>query len=404
MSTVFWSWQSDLDARVTRDVVRDALLAAIKELSIEIEERHELTSDTKGVAGSPDIVATILEKIDAAAVFVADVTPIANSPTGKAVANPNVLIELGYAKKSLGLQRIIQVWNTAFDGAKIEHLPFDMRGRRSPLSYNLAPGSTTEELRAARHKLSLDLKEALRASIASIQPEAPLGPNWQPALASTSALWFDPTTPLLINDSGSAGSKQLAPGPYAYVRIVPSSWSIPANFADGSPHPIMLGPTQGYSWGMVRGGFLVYNGSIRASENRELRNFAIQFRATGEIWGVSTFVVSDDGKRFFADAFISHAYDFIEANVKYLTAQQASGPYHVRMGVAPIEGTQWTSETRWGGQSIALEDRAQGEFMIGNDTEEEILNKIIPAWADLASAYGVPAPTRPIIVRQIRGY
>ena len=46
--------------------------------------------------GSPDIVATILAKIEAAAVFVADVTPIAVSPGGKHVANPNVLIELGY--------------------------------------------------------------------------------------------------------------------------------------------------------------------------------------------------------------------------------------------------------------------------------------------------------------------
>ena len=74
--TVFWSWQSDLDGRVTREVVRFALDEAIKILSADLEEadRPSLTSDTQGVAGTPDIVATILRKIDEAAVFVGDVT------------------------------------------------------------------------------------------------------------------------------------------------------------------------------------------------------------------------------------------------------------------------------------------------------------------------------------------
>ncbi len=87
-NTIFWSWQSDLDSRVTRDLVRYALDEAIAMLAADIEEadRPSLTSDTQGVAGSPDIVATILRKIDEAAVFVGDVTPIAVSASGKACA------------------------------------------------------------------------------------------------------------------------------------------------------------------------------------------------------------------------------------------------------------------------------------------------------------------------------
>ena len=97
--TVFWSWQSDLDGRVTRELVRSALDQAIGMISADLDEaeRPSLTSDTQGVAGTPDIVATILRKIDEAAVFVGDVTPVAVSSDGKACANPNVLIELGYA-------------------------------------------------------------------------------------------------------------------------------------------------------------------------------------------------------------------------------------------------------------------------------------------------------------------
>lgn len=85
--TVFWSWQSDLDGRVTRELIRSALDQAIGMLAADLDEaeRPSLTSDTQGVAGTPDIVATILRKIDEAAVFVADVTPIAVSVEGSPV-------------------------------------------------------------------------------------------------------------------------------------------------------------------------------------------------------------------------------------------------------------------------------------------------------------------------------
>jgi hypothetical protein len=120
MSTVFWSWQSDRPARETRSVIRDALFAALDRIAADLEEadRPELDHDTRGVPGSPDIVATILTKIEAAAVFIADVTPIAVSDGGKHLANPNVLIELGYAKHAIGTERVILVWNTAFTDPK----------------------------------------------------------------------------------------------------------------------------------------------------------------------------------------------------------------------------------------------------------------------------------------------
>jgi hypothetical protein len=162
--TVFWSWQSDLDGRVTREVIRFALDQAITILAADLQEadRPSLTSDTQGVAGTPDIVATILRKIDEAAVFVGDVTPIAVSENGKACANPNVLLEMGYANKALTEHRVIQVWNTAFEGATIDALPFDMRGRRGPLSFHLPVGADTATLRAARDGLARELVGALK--------------------------------------------------------------------------------------------------------------------------------------------------------------------------------------------------------------------------------------------------
>lgn len=404
MSTIFWSWQSDLDPRVTRNIVRVALAAAIDDLHAELDERHEMTSDTQGIAGSPDIVATILEKIDAATVFVADVTPIALSPTGKAVANPNVLIELGYAKKSLGLTRVILVWNTAFDGATIEQLPFDLRGRRAPLSFELAVGASTDDLRKARDQLRNRLREALRASIEVARPAVAQMAAWQPAHESSPALWFDPAKELTINDSGSSGTAFVHPGPYAYVRIMPANWTVQSNFGQDGVHLKILGPTQGYSWGAVRGGFFTYTGSVRSQERRPLTNFAIQFRATGEIWGVSPFTTNADRDRFFADAFINHAHEFIEGNAEYLKQQGAHGPLEIRMGATDLTGQQWVTDTRWGGHPVALEEDVEVTFSLPTNSEEDRLTALEQSWGEFVNAFGLPQPPRSVLVRQIRGF
>src|SRR5262249_48081008 len=69
-----------------------------------------LDQDRQGLPGSPDLARAILDKIDKAAIFVADVTTGAQAkgtktPAGKRIKgrrfiNPNVAIELGYALRS----------------------------------------------------------------------------------------------------------------------------------------------------------------------------------------------------------------------------------------------------------------------------------------------------------------
>jgi predicted nucleotide-binding protein len=134
---VFWSWQSDLPPSVSKKFVQDALSEALDKVALDLElspaERPELDHDTKGEAGLVEIVNTILQKIDSATVFVADVTPIAVTAEGKKVPNPNVMIELGHALKSLGHAAIVLVANTEF-GGKPEDLPFDLRMTRKPSS------------------------------------------------------------------------------------------------------------------------------------------------------------------------------------------------------------------------------------------------------------------------------
>jgi hypothetical protein len=103
---VFWSWQDDLDPARHRHFIKTCLEEAVaqvgQELGLEDANRPELDHDTKNERGMVDIVATILRKIAESAVFVADVTPIGRSAGGKAVPNPNVLIELGWALREPG--------------------------------------------------------------------------------------------------------------------------------------------------------------------------------------------------------------------------------------------------------------------------------------------------------------
>ena len=77
--TVFFSWQSDRSE--TRSVINSALDTAVKNLNntVPLEVKLRVDHDTAGVAGWPEITATILEKIERCEVFVADLTPI-NGP------------------------------------------------------------------------------------------------------------------------------------------------------------------------------------------------------------------------------------------------------------------------------------------------------------------------------------
>ncbi len=56
---------------------------------------------------------------------------------GKAMPNPNVLLELGYAAAKLGWDRLVLVMNTNYGHP--EELPFDLRNRRFPLTFKIAP-------------------------------------------------------------------------------------------------------------------------------------------------------------------------------------------------------------------------------------------------------------------------
>ncbi len=125
----------------------------------------------------PDLAATILEKIDAATVFVGDVTPVGATPpvkgnegakSGRPLMNPNVAIELGYALRSISDKKVLAVLNLAYGDET--SLPFDIKHKRWPIKYQLVEGATSTEVKAQQKVLKDQFVTALRGFIS----EAPI--------------------------------------------------------------------------------------------------------------------------------------------------------------------------------------------------------------------------------------
>jgi hypothetical protein len=163
--TVFYSWQSDLPRKITRDFIHEAAVAAVARMGIGLvlEESPRLDHSTDGVSGLPSIGDTILGKIDQCGMFIADVSFVGRTNRGdrqkKLMPNPNVLFELGYAFARIGWRRLILTMNTAYGEEK--DLPFDLRFRRFPFGYKIS--EDRHDIDQQRDKLSRDIEMALRS-------------------------------------------------------------------------------------------------------------------------------------------------------------------------------------------------------------------------------------------------
>lgn len=181
MSTVFYSWQSDLPEN--RGVIQWALDKATKNLSrdLNLDEPLRVDQDTEGVAGWPEITSALFDKIDRCEVFVADITPI-NGPYSdfRITPNPNVLLELGYALGTgFGRTRIICVINTHYlPNGDLRELPFDLRGSRpvqfalqDPTERGVESGQEDPTRTRARADLAAKLEVALATVMEALEAE-----------------------------------------------------------------------------------------------------------------------------------------------------------------------------------------------------------------------------------------
>ena len=147
---IFYSWQSDLPANTTRNLILDSIKDAVKLLRDTVS--IEADRDTQGQSGSPDISQTILAKIEKCDIFIADVTPVCTykktdkdgRTKNKLMPNPNVMLELGYASHVVGWNNVICIMNGEY--GNVDDMPFDIRNHRL-MVYNINEQSSKADVR-----------------------------------------------------------------------------------------------------------------------------------------------------------------------------------------------------------------------------------------------------------------
>ncbi|MBX3620623.1 MAG: hypothetical protein KF891_11660 [Rhizobacter sp.] len=342
---IFWSWQSDTPSSIGRDLVKSALKEAIKLLAEELDlaeaERPELDHDTKDVPGLAPIADTIFEKIDKSAIFIADVTLVGSTPDGKKTPNPNVMIELGYAMKSLGPGCLVLVANSA-GGFRPEDLPFDLRHRRGPITYELADSADRDARSKAQKSLVKDLTGALRVNLTSLAPAPIAEPPQYTSLADDRSIWFDPSQILKVHD-GENGSLQHG-ATKAYLRISASGWQ--ANKPTRREiHDQALSPFGPWRHGTasVQNEFGVMTAGWGRSKE-EITALTQWFDKTAEIWGVSPiYGFERDGLRQFADIALLKEWRIrLREWIQLFDALGARKPLRVEAGITGMQGLHWS--------------------------------------------------------------
>jgi hypothetical protein len=303
-ATIFFSWQADRPRVVCRNFLERALIKAIERISqtTEIDEPPEreitLDRDTQNVAGFPPIVDTIFNKIDAAAVFVPDLTFVGTRADGcRPTPNPNVLIEYGWALKALGHGRIVPVMNTAFGEPSDETLPFDLRHHRHPIKYHCPADADEETRKAVRDRLAKELEHAIELvlqseSYLSSLPRPPAPATFQATAEVGPGLFRSLVDAIGLGTNFPESDQEiiLASGPRMWLRVMPVNkqnrvWKTDelrqaATQAQGHLRLLWDGYS-GLSYLVAHDGFGVYT-----RINKGIAQAATFVFRSGEIWAI----------------------------------------------------------------------------------------------------------------------
>lgn len=233
---IFFSWQADVPTKTGRNFIESALQAAVRDISGEIaiqeadRSQFAIDSDTRGVGGTPPIVDTIFKKIDAAAIVVVDLTLTGVRLDGKRrTPNPNVLLEYGWALKSVGHKRIITIMNSAFSEAD-DALPFDLAHLRRPFGFKLAEDADEITRTRVRKELARFFSEAIRVirdsgDLDDLLPKPPAPVPFRAKASQDGQARYRPRGERLgITDNILTGGRDvlMQDGPAMWVRLMPA--------------------------------------------------------------------------------------------------------------------------------------------------------------------------------------
>jgi hypothetical protein len=345
-----------------------------------------------------DISQTSLTKLANAAVMIADVTPIGETSIGKAIPNPNVMVELGYALHSIGFERIIAILNTA-SGYGIEDLPFDIRHRRI-LTYELASSATKDQIKAVRESLVKQLAFAIQLNIQVVRDTRSaatpiIGVKRDPKFAG---LW-NADWPVTHSDAfGEVARVRPHDLSRAWLRIIPD------NYPGGQPAITRLdqlpdsarlwapyGAGNSGNFGSCTFGYVTYwvagtdeDGTCKA------RNIAAFLEETGEVWISDGVALSEHQNR----TQISYAHllsSWARGLDQGMACLDALGASKRRRVIIGIEGI---NEAVWHIQSGYVPARSRKTEMVFDETDrdwqhERRLKFLCDGWNKLRDAFSI---------------
>jgi len=402
---VFWSWQNDFEPKVCRLFIREALIAATdlaaEDLGLEDADRPEVDHDTKNTPGMADIAATILEKIAKSAVFVADVTPIGVTAAGKALPNPNVLVELGWAMGKIGPERVICVLNTA-SGYKADDLPFDIRHRRM-MTYGLAPSADKRARLDAKKRLSDELFEALRSNLALHLSDSAAAKAIEGVEASATdpSIWATAGTTLEYADPFEPAIKKSLPfptRPRAYVRIVPGHWrSHKPNVNEISrlPAELTIRPGGSFDWGFCQEGFVSFSVRLDGeSRGQQVVDAVMFFDSTGEFWATIGSIVGDAvrGPSIRQEAVVRYWAQAVKTAFAVFQKFDAAPEWRIELGLVGMDGVRWPGA--WADDSpLARKPSFTRRLQLRGWDSVQLLKLLTDAFTDIKDVFALPRAT-----------
>lgn len=404
--TVFYSWQSDLDARVTRQLIRESLNAALTLVNAQlgVDDAARLDQDTQGVPGMPDIVTTILAKIDGCAVFVPDLSLVAVAPNGSRSPNPNVLLELGYALRAKSDRQIVPVMNESFGAAS--ELPFDLARRRWPLRFSLAEGADLSSFRETRERLTSALADAIRAVISAAE-EPPQSQRYEPLSPVHRSSSFLADGEVLVRETDAFADGPPEPvlwrnGPQLFLRVFPEAPAEPRlpsqELLRAARTTPPLGRVIGFQVERNKYGAVSYAVPKTSPEETRVAVILTQLFGAGEIWGINgmTLVKNPDRPYVPTGVVIEVLTNNLAAYMKCMADHfRAVPPLRFIVGLSGIEGYQLAMPRGYGsefaGTCYQEEVVVQGTVSSYAETPAQLLD---PFFEALHAAFGVEQPPK----------
>jgi hypothetical protein len=318
-----------------------------------------------------------------------------------------VLIEYGWALKSLNYHSILPVMNTAHGDPKTEKLPFDLSHLRRPITYHLAEGATDADLQKECKLLATSLEGALRTILDSEEfkerlpkPPEPTAFPRQKALdgdarfrAKGKPLGVIRETMNKFLGKAETSSLFLGGGTACWLRMMPLHdpgrlWpvqDIKQLAVELSVAPILhIAGSIGFVDGGDGGGFYGMEGG------NTTRSVAYVFRS-GEIWMVDSWLAQIPS--FLELDEFAFAQTF-EMAAKVLSDRfSVAGLYQWEVGFEEIGGRMLTlreNVRRTWGTSVREDVKSTGTFSAGDDAAETLR----PFFEEIFDAFGSKRPKR----------